>query len=243
MQHFAAVTVSDWAAIATAIGGVGAFLATARLAYLARKQMTAALDQVTAAQDQVDVMRQAAADDAATVKGQIDASVQQGEAIREAARAQLQPIVFAHGDKTLTWLEGTDKAEDNEYMIGPGQIGFGYKLANEGTGLALNIRHGVDIGGKRLEWGEGKRWRALRAGEWQPAQDFLDQGVWIRIRPFAVVCNLSEVADWATQPRHYWAEFDSVFGERFWTRNPSDPTDPAGFGPTATNGGTSVAGG
>ena len=36
---------------------------------------------------------------ALTDKKQIQASIEQGEAIREAARAQLQPMVFAHADQ------------------------------------------------------------------------------------------------------------------------------------------------
>jgi len=211
----------------TAIGGIGAFIATARLAFLARRQMTAA-------QNQVDVMRDTSKAEAAAVEKQITASIAQGEAIREAARAQLQPMVFAHGDCTHTYAEPADEVvmgrQENEYLLSSGQVGFGYKLANEGTGLALNIRHGVDVGGTRFEYGGGMHWRALRPGESQPGQDSLDQGVWIRIVPLVVVCDERELPpNWEVQPRHYWTEFESVFGERFRTRNPNDPRQPAEF--------------
>lgn len=216
--HEAAAGWPEWL---TAVGGVGAFAATGRLAWLAKRQMDAGEAQSRA--------------EAAAIDKQIAASIEQGEAIREAARAQLQPMVFAHGDNTHVRPErpdplGLDDDQENEYMLGPGQIGFGYKLANEGTGLALSIRHGVEIAGERFEFGGGMHFRSLRPGEWQPAQDFLDQGNWIRITPLVVVCTNDELpSDWADLPRHYWAEFESVFGERFRTRNPSDPMLPAEF--------------
>jgi hypothetical protein len=149
---------------------------------------------------------------------------------REQASALQQPMVFAHGDETKTWPEGTGEPNPNEAMLGPGQVGFGYKLANEGTGLAMNIRHGVEVAGKRLEFGDGMQFRSLPPGEWHPARDFLQDGVRIRIRPFYVVVNVNQLpADYLTQPRHYWADFDNVFGERFRTRNPNDPTKSAAF--------------
>jgi hypothetical protein len=211
---------TDWL---TGVSGTLVFVATAALAKAAYVQMQKLDSQARA--------------EAEAVEKQIKASVEQGEAIREAARAQLQPMVFAHGDVTHTRpeqpdpLELDDDARENEYALSPGQVGFGYKLANEGTGLALSIRHGVEIAGKRLEFGEGMHFRSLRPGEWQPGQDFLDrQGHWIRIAPLAVVINEAELPeDWATQPRHYWAEFENVFHERFRTRNPSDPLQPAEF--------------
>ena len=73
---------SEWL---TAIGGLLVFAATAALAWVAKKQMGDA--------------RRASAAEAAAIEKQIGASIQQGDAIREAARAQLQPVVFAHGDQ------------------------------------------------------------------------------------------------------------------------------------------------
>jgi hypothetical protein len=202
---FAALT--DWL---TAIGGLLVFAATALLALLAYKQMN--------------VIRQSSADEATAFKKQIQASIEQGEAIREAARAQLQPMVFAHADQIHS-------GPDDEYMLSDGQMGFGYRLKNEGTGIALNIRHGIEIDGREIEFGEGKRSRALRPGEAQPMFDYLDpQGHFIRITPFAVVCIASNLPPaWPTVSVGYWARFESVFGERFETHNPSDPLQPAEF--------------
>jgi hypothetical protein len=212
VAHEAAIDFPAWL---TAIGGVGAFLATVRLAYLAKQQ--------------IDAGQRQAASEAERVEKQIAASIKQGEAIREAARAQLQPMVFAHGDQTHI-------GPDDEYRITDGQVGFGYRLKNEGTGLALNIRHGVTVDGQEVEYEEGQ-WRALRPGEAQPAFDYVDPlGHFIRVPPWVVVGDQRRLpSDWSH--RIYWARFENVFGERFVTRNPSDPTQAAEFerldGPTS----------
>ena len=209
----------DAAAWLTAIGGLLVFAATAVLAGLAKKQ--------------IDDSRTASAADAAAVGKQIDASITQGEAIREAARAQLQPMVFAHMDAIRTWPPSADDEvrgeRNNEYQLQSGQIGFGYRLKNEGTGIALNIEHGVEIDGHEIPFGGGMRLLALRPGEAHPAFDYIDsQGHFIRIAPWAAVADEREISrEWTS--RVYWARFDNVFNERFETRNPSDPTKAAEF--------------
>jgi hypothetical protein len=231
---------------------------TGRLVKGSKDQTAAMQDQVTAirdttrdqvtvirdtTQDQVTAIRDTAATELATVKEmaamelaavreQIDASVKGNEAVREAARAQLQPMVFAHADaiRTCPDREGlSTEPRGNEYQLGPGQIGFGYRLKNEGTGIALNIEHGVDVGGHEIAYGGGMRFRALRPDEAQPAFDYIDpQGHLIRIVPLAVVADERQIPeDWSS--RVYWARFDNVFGERFETRNPSDPSRAAEF--------------
>lgn len=84
-----------------AIGGLGAAFATIVLAIFAGFQMKASMDQVTtmkrSAQDQIDALKETTADELALVRKQIEASTAQNEAVREAARAQMQPVVFAHG--------------------------------------------------------------------------------------------------------------------------------------------------
>lgn len=208
-----AASLPDWL---TAIGGVGAFLATAALAFLARKQMSAA-------RDQVDVMRRAAADEAKTVREQIDASIAQGTAIRDAARAQLQPIVFATA--TQAWVRGPD--DPLQLGLGAGQVAFPYYLANEGSGIALNIRHGVEVDGNDEAFGEGMEFRVLRPGESQPILDPAS-GKLLQIRPLAVVKAEHELGTgWEKRPRRYWARFENVFGEQFETRNPFDPQQSA----------------
>ena len=221
-----AASVPDWL---TAIGGVGAFVATAVLAFLATKQMKSLgqqtetlAKQTRAAQDQVTVMRRSSREQARAVRGQIDASVAQGRAIREAARAQLQPIVFAH--PTAPWVRGPDDRLD----LAEGQIGFTYYLANEGDGIALNIRHGVEIDGQDSEFGGGE-FRVLRAGETVPILDPAS-GQLLQIRPLTVVMPEHELPpNWEVRPRRFWARFENIFSEPFETRNPIDPRESARF--------------
>jgi hypothetical protein len=113
----------------------------------------------------------------------------------------------------------------------PGEVGFGYRLTNEGTGIALNIRHGLEIAGRLIEFGSGMQMRALRPGETQPPADYLDpNGHMIQFLPLVVASALASLPeDWAMLPRYYWAEFENVFSERFRTSNPSLPDQPASF--------------
>ena len=111
---------TDWL---TGISGVLVFGATAALALLANRQMGKLTEQAQAAKDQVDVMRDASKAEAEAVQKQIAASIAQGEAIREASRGQLQPIVFAHAHDARI-------GPDDEFIIGEGEVGFGYRLAN-----------------------------------------------------------------------------------------------------------------
>lgn len=134
-------------------------------------------------------------------------------------------MVFAHADQIDTWTGDEPKAAPlgwpklNAYDLAPGQLGFGYGLKNEGAGIALNIEHGVEIDGQELPLNGGDRFRALRPGESQPAPEQY---------PWAVVADQRNIpAEWKS--RVYWARFDNVFGERFETRNPTDPTQPAEF--------------
>ncbi len=208
---------ASWPEWLTAIGGVGAFGATVALAFLA-------FNQIGAARDQVEIMRKSAADDARTVREQIEASIAQGDAIRKAARAQLQPVVFAHPERIIS-------GPNDEFSLSAEVSGFGYRLKNEGTGIALKIRHGVEIDGKKVEFGEGMQSRALRPGEAQPPFDYLDAGGHeIHFRPLVVKFDARSLpSDWSAATRVYWASFENVFGERFETRNPSDPRQSATF--------------
>jgi type II secretory pathway pseudopilin PulG len=202
-----AASLPDWL---TAVGGLLVFAATAWLASVAKTQMNDA--------------RTASAAEAALVEKQIAASIKQGEAIEEAARAQLQPMVFAHPGLVDTWSPDTPKAvpvgypKPNPYNLGPGQTGFGYSLENEGTGLALNIEHVIEIEGLELAFGDGMRFVALRPGEAQPVPPH----AWV------VVIREGQLPD-AWGSRVYWARFDNIFNERFETRTSSDPTEAAEF--------------
>lgn len=89
----------------------------------------------------------------------------------------------------------------------------------------------VEIDRRRIPFEGGMRFRALRPDEAYPAFDYLDpQGHWIHFRPWVVVADARELPrEWSS--RVCWGRFDNVFGERFETLNPSDPTQPAEFKP------------
>ena len=186
--------VSDWVA---ALGGLGVFAATAWLAWIATKQMAAAQDQINAA-------------------------VEQGQAIRDAARAQLQPIVFVHRKARVL-------GPDHNMDLAETQVGFTYYIANEGDGIALRIRHGVEINGRDKEF-QGGEYRVLRADESAPTtrdprtrEPREDAG-------FIVDVDERAFPDARTTMRiNTWARFENVFGDRFETRNPIDPMVPAVF--------------
>jgi Na+-transporting methylmalonyl-CoA/oxaloacetate decarboxylase gamma subunit len=214
-----AASLPDWL---TAIGGVGAFLATSVLAVVATKQMgklerqaQAAQDQVRAAQEQVNLMRQTARDDARAVTDQVAASIAQSEAIRDAARVFVQPRVLGYPAGAAS--RGPDPYGD----IGEGEIGFPYRIVNEGGGLALNVQHGIELEGEDYLFGGGMETAALGAGFSSPPPDS-DLG---GFRPlFVVVREDVLVASWPRRPVRYLARFTNVLGERYETRTPADPT-------------------
>ena len=188
--------VSDWVA---ALGGLGVFAATAWLAFVATEQMASAQDQ-------------------------IDASIEQGKQIREAARAQLQPIVFAVF--TQSYVFGPDDGLD----LVEGQIGFPYHLTNEGDGVALRVRHGVEIDGQDFEPDGVRELRSLRAGETYPPAERVPNSGKLVDRPWLVVKAEHELpAEWNTRSRNYWVEFENVFGDRFERLNPTDPAESTTF--------------
>ena len=55
----------------------------------------------------------------------------------------------------FAYPSGTVKGPDTIFEVGPGEVGFRYRLINEGTGVALNIRHGVELCGILREHGDG----------------------------------------------------------------------------------------
>lgn len=90
------------------------------------------------------------------VRGQIEAVASVTTATRDAARAHLQPVVFAHA------IGSHIRGPDDDLDLNEGMVAFPYYLSNEGTGLALNIRHGVEIAGSDFEFGDGMESRVLR---------------------------------------------------------------------------------
>lgn len=223
--------LTDW------VGAGGSFLAAVAaivLLYLAYRQMKATGVQALATTEQVALIRREAedgrsrqADKDQVVRQQIAAVAGIATETRRAARAQLQPIVFAHA------LASHALGPDDNLDISEGQIAFPYYLANEGTGIALNIRHGVEIDGIEYPFGEGLLMRVLRPGEEVPLRDPITAKL-VQLRPFATVMNKSELPPgWPNVARVYWTRFENVFGERFETRNPLDPRVSASFGPVA----------
>jgi hypothetical protein len=192
--------------------------------------MKASRIQAAAASEQVAVMR-ADSEEARRRRAQQDERLGQqiaavggiADETRAAARAQLQPIVFAHA------IGAHVRGPNDNLGISEGQLAFPYFLANEGTGIALNIRHGFELAGTKYEFGGGMEMRVLRAGEESPLRDPAT-GKLVQIRPFAAVVSERVLpADWPNVAPVYWTGFDNVFGERFETRNPSDPRLSASF--------------
>jgi hypothetical protein len=138
----------------------------------------------------------------------------QADAVREAARAQLQPLVFAQG-------VGVSKRDAE------GNSTFYYVIRNDGVGPALDVEHGIMLGEERRPFGGGEsgmRFRTLAAGEQVPGP-----------RPENAPLDytgpepLSVEGPWQERAFAFWARFDNVFGERFETVNGMDPTIPAEF--------------
>jgi hypothetical protein len=234
--------LTDWL---QAIGGFGAAIAAVVLALLAYKQMRAGRDQADAAQRQVGQMAkdaeserqyresedrrrdaeqerrdQVIRDQIAAVAGIAPAT---REASRDAARAQLQPIVFAHAHGPAV------QGPNDELDLGEDDVAFLYYLSNEGIGPALNIAHGVECGGVDHAFGGGMEFRTARAGEFlPPLGESATQPVpsqFLRV----VVAETELPATWRTLVRTYWVRFENVFGEQFETRNPNDPRQSAAF--------------
>lgn len=197
-----------------AVGGIGTFV----LAVVAIRQMKHSRRQTEAMEAQVTAIRETAASELAMMRDDIRASVEQGNAVREAARAQVQPIVFAS-------FAGTAVRGPNENAgIDEGEVSFSYSLANEGTGVALNVTHGVEIDGVESTFGEGMAFRAIAPGEIIPPRDSL-----IELHPSVAFKEVDLPANWSAASRTYWARFENVFGDRFETRNPLDPSQSASF--------------
>jgi hypothetical protein len=197
-----------------AIGGVGTFV----LAVVAVRQMNQGRRQTTAMEAQVDAIRDTAASELAAMREDINASVEQSKAVKEAARAQVQPIVFANVVQGV--IRGRDEGDD----VGEHEVGFPYALSNEGTGVALNITHGVEIAGIERAFGDGMECRSLRPGERLPPLSLEFS------RRLVVVFNEDELPKtWSSESRTYWVRFENVFGDQFETRNPLDPHQTAAF--------------
>ena len=228
-----------------AIGGIGSFLATIGLLVYAavqvkhvREQSDATAIQAAAARDEVELLRAAGREEEArrdqermdrdddrrrqdeAVQRQVGAMSGVARATLEAARAQVQPVVLAHA------RGGTIRGPNDEFDLDEGLSAAAYYLANEGTGLALDVEHGVLIGEAEHAFGGGMRLRAARPGELippGPAERDQTRGL-----VFAVDFSSEDLAA-ARRARVdlvYWCRFSNVFGERFETRNSLNPAVP-----------------
>ncbi|HXQ00394.1 MAG TPA: hypothetical protein VN845_10080 [Solirubrobacteraceae bacterium] len=176
----------------TAIGGVGAFLAAIVLAGVAAYQARQSRNQAVAMHEQV------------------EAGLAQERTLREMTSAQLRPVVHAH--PSSRWVTGPDE----RLGIGPREMALAYSLSNNGSGVALRVQHGVNIGGMVEAPGYGKRIDALRAGEHVPTS-----GLTRAPRPaelLMVSVHQEEVpANYAILPLTYWVRYESVLGEQLQT--------------------------
>lgn len=176
----------------TAIGGLGAFLATIVLAGVAAYQARQSRNQAVAMREQVEV------------------ALAQDRTLREMTSVQLRPVVHAH--PCSRWVTGPDE----RLGIGPREMALAYSLSNDGSGVALRVQHGVNIGGVVEAPGYGKRIDALRAGEHVPAG-----GLTRARRPaelLIVSVHQEEVpSNYAILPLTYWVKYESVLGEQLQT--------------------------
>ena len=202
--------------LAAVVGGVGTFV----LAIVAVLQMAESRRQTRAMESQAATGRDAAARELAAMREYITASVEQGNAVREAARAQVQPIVFA--EILGGTIDGPNEGDD----IAEGERGFPYRLSNEGTGVALNITHGVEIEGIEKAFGDGMHLVSLGPGITIPPDEGLDP----THRRFVAPFREDELPEnWGIASRTYWVRFENVFSEQFETRVPYNPQQSSAF--------------
>jgi len=138
---------------------------------------------------------------------QIRASGKQSADALLAATRQLQPIVLAHAFAGGGPFPGLTE-----------EVEFRYYLSNEGLGPALNVEHGITLGEREYPFGgdPGMQFRTIRAGEYAPPLD--DAGA---VSGYIRVHVASSESDGTAA---YWCRFENVFGERWETRNSTDPT-------------------
>lgn len=206
-QHERSVTIlasstTDWL---IAVGGLGVFIATVVLVWLAYRQMEAARVQVRDAREQSDAAL-------AIAEQQASAAVAVARETREAAQRQWQPRVFVHGKGEPVPGNGDNAAPD--------EMAVAYYLSNEGTGPAFNVEHGVEIEGRPYTW-EDRQWRTMRAGEFIPQLD-ADSAQPVPSTAIVVGVKLAHYGE--GRNRVYWSRFENLLGDRYEVRNPAEAT-------------------
>lgn len=191
-------TTADWL---TAIGGVCAAIASVVLAFLAYRQMKATREQSEAALDQPRT------------------SKEQALIAKDAAAAQVYPLVYAHEWKGTVWDEGEQA------------FAVRYYLSNEGLGPALNVEHGVKIGRVEFMFGrdEPYMFRSVQPGEFLPP---LDPERPDPVPPQPITRNVERRDMYLLGPAGasqqigemlYVCRYENLFGDRWETVNSNDP--------------------
>jgi hypothetical protein len=156
----------------------------------------------------------------------------QVKATKDASRAQLRPLVYAHEKRGVRY--GPIKAD----AYGKDEVGvvasFSYYLSNEGLGPALNIEHGVEVGERQHLLGNGEagfQYRTCQAGEFLPP---LPPNSTHRVPAQGILLEIPNAEFWTggldreNPPTEivYFCRYESLFGERWETRNSSNPAKP-----------------
>jgi hypothetical protein len=149
---------------------------------------------------------------------QIKAAREQAQIAREAASRQWYPLVYAH--------EGEAPGPDPD-IESDEHIGCFYFLRNEGLGPALNIEHGVEVWGTSWIFGgaQARQYRSVQPGASIPPTlegETEPESLIARHIPEASFFPDDEVPDEVV----YWCRFESLFGDRWETRNSNDPRQP-----------------
>lgn len=147
---------------------------------------------------------------------QIGATKQQADIAREASSRQWYPLVYAHEGE----VPGLDSALPSD-----DHIGCFYYLRNEGLGPALNIEHGVEVWGR--EWAFGgelsRQYRSI-----QPGATIPPTGPGGDPSDSVIVKHIPEgmfyLDDEMPEEVIYWCRYESLFGDRWETRNSNDST-------------------
>ncbi|MGA9313613.1 MAG: hypothetical protein WBV77_03180 [Solirubrobacteraceae bacterium] len=131
---------------------------------------------------------------------------------------QWHPLVYAH--------EGESPGADPDLESGD-PFGCFYYLRNDGLGPALNIEHGVEVWGQVWPFG-GQQTRQFRTI--QPGASIPPVANGEEVPDDLIVKHIPEHSFYADDevPEEvvYWCRYESLFGERWETRNSSDSTKP-----------------
>lgn len=150
---------------------------------------------------------------------QSDASLAQAEATREGVAKQTYPLVYAHQRQAMSWEQ-----EESAFV-------FRYYLSNEGLGPALNVEHGVLIGGTEFVFGyeQPLPFKSLQPGEAAPP---LDPSVSDPVPPTSLERFVQRDDLYGTgeasiskplAEAFYFCRYEGLFGERWETVTSSLP--------------------